>query len=270
MATCVSFNLWWKAARLGHSLQWLRWRFLKKWPALGEILALIAVGSSGRFSREGGRRTRREEMDPKHKELLQQCHQNLVESITDAESLVEELAKSGALSQLERYEVDNNCSSSSEKVDLLLKMLANKERDHFQELCVALEKTQPHLCSALFVNGGGPVDHSSGEAPSAGITGTQWGQASALFERRFFNTSSRQLLYPPRNPSVYNMKCIHDRCKCVPMVQPYILNAYKSELSYISCYIHVCMHAWMHACLDAWIHTHTWLLLDHNTARCAS
>uniref|UniRef100_A0A3B3S6P0 Discs, large homolog 5a (Drosophila) n=1 Tax=Paramormyrops kingsleyae TaxID=1676925 RepID=A0A3B3S6P0_9TELE len=105
-------------------------------------------------------------MDPKHKELLEQCHQNLVESITDAESLVEELAKSGALSQLERYEVDNNCSSSSEKVDLLLKMLANKERDHFQELCVALEKTQPHLCSALFVNGGGPVDHSSGSTYS--------------------------------------------------------------------------------------------------------
>lgn len=102
-------------------------------------------------------------MEPKHKELLDQCHQNLLESITDADRVVELLGKSGTLSPLERYELDNNCSTSSEKVDLLLKMLMNKERDHFQDLCVALEKTHPHLYSALFLNGGGPVDHSSGK-----------------------------------------------------------------------------------------------------------
>ncbi|KAG5855734.1 hypothetical protein ANANG_G00052280 [Anguilla anguilla] len=105
-------------------------------------------------------------MEPKHKELLDQCHQNLLESITDADRVVELLGKSGTLSPLERYELDNNCSTSSEKVDLLLKMLMNKERDHFQDLCVALEKTHPHLCSALFLNGGGPVDHSSGSTYS--------------------------------------------------------------------------------------------------------
>nr|XP_015201859.1 PREDICTED: disks large homolog 5 isoform X3 [Lepisosteus oculatus] len=105
-------------------------------------------------------------MEPKHKELLDQCHQNLLESITDADSLVELLGKAGTLSQLEKYELDNNCSSSSEKVDLLLKMLMNKERDHFPDLCVALEKTHPHLCSALFINGGGPLDHSSGSTYS--------------------------------------------------------------------------------------------------------
>ncbi|XP_026870974.2 LOW QUALITY PROTEIN: disks large homolog 5a [Electrophorus electricus] len=99
-------------------------------------------------------------MEPKHKELLHQCHQNLLESITDAEHLIDLLSKSGTLSERERYELDQNCSTSSEKVDHLLKMLMNKERDHFLDLCVALEKTYPHLYSALFTNGGAPADHS--------------------------------------------------------------------------------------------------------------
>ncbi|XP_058882360.1 disks large homolog 5-like isoform X1 [Acipenser ruthenus] len=105
-------------------------------------------------------------MEPKHKELLDQYHQNLLESITDANEVIELLGKAGTLSQLERYELDNNCSSSSEKTDLLLKMLMNKERDHFPDLCVALEKTHPHLYSALFVNGVGPVENSSGSTYS--------------------------------------------------------------------------------------------------------
>ncbi|MGH0118182.1 UNVERIFIED_CONTAM: hypothetical protein FKN15_045329 [Acipenser sinensis] len=105
-------------------------------------------------------------MEPKHKELLDQYHQNLLESITDADRVIELLGKAGTLSQLERFELDNNCSSSSEKTDLLLKMLMNKERDHFPDLCVALEKTHPHLYSALFMNGVGPVDNSSGSTYS--------------------------------------------------------------------------------------------------------
>ncbi|XP_017580656.1 disks large homolog 5a isoform X1 [Pygocentrus nattereri] len=99
-------------------------------------------------------------MEPKHKELLHQCHQNLLESITDADQLIELLSKSGTLSDRERFELDQNCPSSSEKVDQLLKMLMSKESDHFLDLCVALEKTYPHLYSALFTNGGGPADHS--------------------------------------------------------------------------------------------------------------
>ncbi|XP_072533993.1 disks large homolog 5a isoform X2 [Salminus brasiliensis] len=99
-------------------------------------------------------------MEPKHKELLHQCHQNLLESITDADQLIELLSKSGTLSERERFELDQNCPSSSEKVDQLLKMLMSKESDHFLDLCVALEKTYPHLYSALFTNGGGPTDHS--------------------------------------------------------------------------------------------------------------
>lgn len=107
-------------------------------------------------------------MEPKHKELLDQCHQNLLKSITDADRLIELLTKSGTLSQRERYELDQNCSSSTEKVEHLLKMLMNKESDHFLDLCVALEKTYPHLYSALFTNGGGPVDHS-GKSPTSSI-----------------------------------------------------------------------------------------------------
>lgn len=102
-------------------------------------------------------------MESKHKELLDKCYQNLLESITDADRVVEVLGKSGTLSQSERYELGHNCSSNSEKVDLLLKMLISKERDHFQDLCAALEKTHPHLNSALLLNGVGPVDHTSGE-----------------------------------------------------------------------------------------------------------
>ncbi|XP_035028288.2 disks large homolog 5a isoform X6 [Hippoglossus stenolepis] len=102
-------------------------------------------------------------MEPKHKELLDQCHQNLLESITDADRLIELLIVSGTLSQLDRFELEQNCSSSAEKVDHLLKMLVNKESDHFLDLCVALEKAYPDLYAALFgSNGGGPVDHSTG------------------------------------------------------------------------------------------------------------
>ncbi|XP_030629771.1 disks large homolog 5 isoform X2 [Chanos chanos] len=105
-------------------------------------------------------------MEPKHKELLDQCHQNLSESITDVERVVEFLSKLGSLTQVERYELEKNCSTSAEKVDLLLKMLMNKERDHFQDLCLALEKTHPHLYNALIVNGVGPVDHTTGSTYS--------------------------------------------------------------------------------------------------------
>ncbi|XP_029377323.1 disks large homolog 5a isoform X2 [Echeneis naucrates] len=107
-------------------------------------------------------------MEPKHKELLDQCHQNLLESITDADRVIELLIVSGTLSQLDRFELDQNCSSSAEKVDHLLKMLMNKESDHFLDLCVALEKAYPDLYAALFssTGGGGPVDHSTGSTYS--------------------------------------------------------------------------------------------------------
>ncbi|XP_042363636.1 disks large homolog 5-like isoform X1 [Plectropomus leopardus] len=104
-------------------------------------------------------------MEPKHKELLEKCYQNLVESITDADRVVDVLAHCGTLTQSERYELGHNCSSNSEKVDLLLKILISKDRDHFAEFCSALEKTHPHLHSVL-LNGSGPVDHTTGSTYS--------------------------------------------------------------------------------------------------------
>uniref|UniRef100_A0AAQ5XHW3 Discs, large homolog 5b (Drosophila), tandem duplicate 1 n=1 Tax=Amphiprion ocellaris TaxID=80972 RepID=A0AAQ5XHW3_AMPOC len=104
-------------------------------------------------------------MEPKHKELLEKCYQNLVESITDADRVVDVLAHCGTLSQSERYELGHNCSSNSEKVDLLLKILTSKDRDHFAEFCSALEATHPHLHSVL-LNGIGPVDHTTGSTYS--------------------------------------------------------------------------------------------------------
>lgn len=105
-------------------------------------------------------------MESKHKELLDKCYQNLLESITHADRVVEVLSQTGILTQSERYELGHNCSSNSEKVVLLLKILISKERDHFKDLCAALEKTHPHLNSALLMNGVGDVDHSSGSTYS--------------------------------------------------------------------------------------------------------
>ncbi|XP_063290271.1 disks large homolog 5 isoform X2 [Pelobates fuscus] len=97
-------------------------------------------------------------MEPKHKELLQQCHQNLVESISDADRLLNVLEEAGTLTLRDRQELDSSCSTGQDKVDLLLKMLLVKERDHFQDLRVALEKTEPHLLSILYLNGLGTGD----------------------------------------------------------------------------------------------------------------
>ncbi|XP_075073186.1 disks large homolog 5 isoform X1 [Mixophyes fleayi] len=97
-------------------------------------------------------------MEPKHRELLQQCHQNLVDSISDADRLLNLLEESGTLTIRDRQELDSSCPSDQDKVDLLLKMLLVKEKDHFQDLRVALEKTEPHLLSILYLNGLGSGD----------------------------------------------------------------------------------------------------------------
>lgn len=88
-------------------------------------------------------------MELQHKELLEKCYQNLVESITDADRVVDVLSRRGALSQSELMELGHHCVSGSEKVDLLLKILMSKDRDCFAEFCTALEATHPHLHSLL-------------------------------------------------------------------------------------------------------------------------
>uniref|UniRef100_G3NC95 Discs, large homolog 5b (Drosophila), tandem duplicate 1 n=1 Tax=Gasterosteus aculeatus aculeatus TaxID=481459 RepID=G3NC95_GASAC len=105
-------------------------------------------------------------MEPKNKELLDKCYHDLVESITDADRVADVLAHCGTLSQSERHELGHNCSTNLEKVDLLLKILVSKDRDHFAEFCAALEKTHPHLRSELLLPGSGPADHTTGSTYS--------------------------------------------------------------------------------------------------------
>ncbi|OCT58753.1 disks large homolog 5 isoform X2 [Xenopus laevis] len=97
-------------------------------------------------------------MEPKHRELLKKCHKNLTESISDADRLLNLLEEAGTLTARDRQKLDGSSSSGQEKVDLLLKMLLVKEKDHFQDLRVALEKTEPHLLSILYLNGLGTGD----------------------------------------------------------------------------------------------------------------
>ncbi|CAG04815.1 unnamed protein product, partial [Tetraodon nigroviridis] len=118
----------------------------------------------GDASMRGKENPRPDEMEPKHKVLLEKYYQNLVESVTDVDRVVEVLTHSGALTQSERYELGQKFSSSPEKVDLLLKTLLSKDRDHFAEFCAALEKTHPHLSSMLPSDAGAP-DHTTGRDP---------------------------------------------------------------------------------------------------------
>ncbi|KAM8836250.1 disks large homolog 5-like isoform 2-T2 [Spinachia spinachia] len=104
-------------------------------------------------------------MEPKNKELLDKCYRDLVESVTDADRVADVLAHCGTLSQAERCELAHGCSTNVEKVDLLLKILVRKDRDHFAEFCAALEETHPHLRSEL-LSGPGPLDRTTGSTSS--------------------------------------------------------------------------------------------------------
>ncbi|KAM9773261.1 disks large homolog 5-like [Syngnathus typhle] len=104
-------------------------------------------------------------MDPLHREFLQKCHHNLAESVTDADQLVEVLSRGGTLSTAERHELTLGSGAGGEKVELLVKILLRKDRDHFADFCSALEETNPHLHSVLHTGTGttpGPLDHSTG------------------------------------------------------------------------------------------------------------
>nr|XP_020665113.1 disks large homolog 5 isoform X6 [Pogona vitticeps] len=122
-------------------------------------------------------------MEPKHKELLAQCHQSLAQAMTEVDKVVDLLEAAGALNPRDLHELREaaaaavaggegggegegggdaggggggreKASASAGKADLLIKLLLAKDRDHFQDLRVALEKTQPHLLSILYLNNG--------------------------------------------------------------------------------------------------------------------
>lgn len=108
-------------------------------------------------------------MEPKHKVLLQKHYQNLVESVTDVDRVLDSLAHRGTLTQSERYELVQKFCSGPEKVDLLLQTLLSKDRDHFAELCAALQETHPHLRPMLLGDTGAP-DHTGGKTTTTTTT----------------------------------------------------------------------------------------------------
>lgn len=115
-----------------------------------------------------GRRRPAAAMEPKHKELLAQCRQSLAEAMTEVDKVVELLEAAGALGPRDLRDLE---AAGSGKAELLIALLLAKERDHFQDLRVALEKTQPHLLSILYLNG-------VAGAPAAAETAGEWGRGA--------------------------------------------------------------------------------------------
>ncbi|KAM7102799.1 LOW QUALITY PROTEIN: disks large homolog 5 [Ciconia maguari] len=103
-------------------------------------------------------------MEPKHKELLAQCRQSLAQAMTEVDKVVELLEAAGALGPRDLRDLE---AAGGGKAELLIALLLAKERDHFQDLRVALEKTQPHLLSILYLNG---VAGAPAAAETAGST----------------------------------------------------------------------------------------------------
>ncbi|XP_068610419.1 disks large homolog 5-like [Brachionichthys hirsutus] len=97
-------------------------------------------------------------MEPKHKDLLEKCSRNLVESLTEPDRLLDALAHRGTLSAAERFELGRGGRSDPEKVDLLLKVLLGKDGDHFEDFHAALEETNPEL--SVLLTGTGPAGHT--------------------------------------------------------------------------------------------------------------
>lgn len=128
-------------------------------------------------------------MEPKHKELLAQCRQSLAQAMTEVDKVVELLEAAGALGPRDLRDLE---AAGGGKAELLIALLLAKERDHFQDLRVALEKTQPHLLSILYLNGvaGAPAaaEETAGERGgghgAAGAGGGRRGAAAPAQPRR--------------------------------------------------------------------------------------
>lgn len=110
-------------------------------------------------------------MEPQRRELLAQCQQSLAQAMTEVEAVLGLLEAAGALSPGERRQLDEEAGGA--KAELLLKLLLAKERDHFQDLRAALEKTQPHLLPILYLNGVvGPPQPAEGAGSTYSVLST--------------------------------------------------------------------------------------------------
>uniref|UniRef100_A0A670HX59 Discs large MAGUK scaffold protein 5 n=1 Tax=Podarcis muralis TaxID=64176 RepID=A0A670HX59_PODMU len=128
-------------------------------------------------------------MEPKHKELLAQCHQSLAQAMTEVDKVIELLDAAGTLSPIDLRELQEAGA------DVLIKLLLAKDRDHFQDLRVALEKTQPHLLSILYLNNG-VAGAQPGEA--AGTTGKPSSPPPAVIDVRQMNEKLETILFQLR------------------------------------------------------------------------
>lgn len=126
-------------------------------------------------------------MEPKHKELLAQCRQSLAQAMTEVDKVVELLEAAGALGPRDLRDLE---AAGGGKAELLIALLLAKERDHFQDLRVALEKTQPHLLSILYLNG-------VAGAPAAAETAGEWGRGPGGARGRCAGGGGGQRLPPP-------------------------------------------------------------------------
>ncbi|XP_012579236.1 PREDICTED: disks large homolog 5 isoform X2 [Condylura cristata] len=99
--------------------------------------------------------------------------------MTEVEAVLGLLEAAGALSPGERRQLDEEAGGA--KAELLLKLLLAKERDHFQDLRAALEKTQPHLLPILYLNGVvGPPQPAEGAGSCLSIMPSDSGSSSSL------------------------------------------------------------------------------------------
>ncbi|XP_066304594.1 disks large homolog 5-like isoform X2 [Branchiostoma lanceolatum] len=101
-------------------------------------------------------------MEDKHKELLQLHRAKFVECVK-VDRLWETLQGAGVLTPTDISGIQSSAQDDGGKVDKLLDLLLEKGSSAFQSLCVALEKTYPHLLTVMFLgsNQGTPTAGSS-------------------------------------------------------------------------------------------------------------
>nr|XP_011712946.1 disks large homolog 5 isoform X2 [Macaca nemestrina] len=135
-------------------------------------------------------------MEPQRRELLAQCQQSLAQAMTEVEAVLGLLEAAGALSPGERRQLDEEAGGA--KAELLLKLLLAKERDHFQDLRAALEKTQPHLLPILYLNGVvGPPQPAEGAGSTYSVLSTMPSDSESSSSLSSVGTTGKAPSPPP-------------------------------------------------------------------------
>ncbi|XP_050659285.1 disks large homolog 5 isoform X2 [Macaca thibetana thibetana] len=116
--------------------------------------------------------------------------------MTEVEAVLGLLEAAGALSPGERRQLDEEAGGA--KAELLLKLLLAKERDHFQDLRAALEKTQPHLLPILYLNGVvGPPQPAEGAGSTYSVLSTMPSDSESSSSLSSVGTTGKAPSPPP-------------------------------------------------------------------------